>query len=219
MRIIFVRHGHPDYAKDCLTELGHLQAEACAKRLEREKIAKIFSSPSGRAYQTAEHVALPLGIEIEKCAFMREIMWGIEGEQPYKSGQPWCVADDMVSKGQSLMDVDWEKKEPFSKNKVVDSVQNVIKGFDCWLESRGYEREGRYYRVLNGNKETVLMTSHGGSFSAVLSRLFNLTFPFVCASLKPDFTSITIVSIEGENGSLISPTVEILNDARHIKNV
>ncbi len=28
MRIIFVRHGHPDYTNDCLTELGHLQAGA-----------------------------------------------------------------------------------------------------------------------------------------------------------------------------------------------
>ena len=33
MRILFVRHGHPNYEKDCLTELGHLHAEAAAKRL------------------------------------------------------------------------------------------------------------------------------------------------------------------------------------------
>jgi len=34
MRIIFVRHGHPNYEKDCLTELGHRQAEAAAQRLK-----------------------------------------------------------------------------------------------------------------------------------------------------------------------------------------
>ena len=33
MRIIFVRHGHPDYIKNCLTEIGHKQAEAAAQRL------------------------------------------------------------------------------------------------------------------------------------------------------------------------------------------
>lgn len=220
MRIIFVRHGHPDYEKDCLTDLGHLQAEACAKRLSEEKITKFFSSSCGRAYETAEHIAAPLKMEIEKCDFMREIQWGSkDGDQIFKDGHPWYVADDMVSNGQDLMDEDWEHKEPFIKNKVTDYVQNVIRGFDRWLASLGYERDGLYYRVHNGNPDTVLMASHGGSSSAVLSRLFNLNFPFICASLKPDFTSVTIVSLEGENGSLISPIIEVLNDARHIAHI
>lgn len=35
MKIVFVRHGHPNYEKDCLTKLGHAQAEAAAES-ERE---------------------------------------------------------------------------------------------------------------------------------------------------------------------------------------
>ena len=31
MRIIFVRHGHPNYELDCLTPLGKLQAQAVAE--------------------------------------------------------------------------------------------------------------------------------------------------------------------------------------------
>lgn len=38
MRLILVRHGHPNYEIDCLTELGHLQAEAAAERLCSEGI-------------------------------------------------------------------------------------------------------------------------------------------------------------------------------------
>ena len=30
MRIIFVRHGEPDYKRDCLTETGKAQAAAAA---------------------------------------------------------------------------------------------------------------------------------------------------------------------------------------------
>ena len=33
MRIIFVRHGEPDYARDCLTDAGRRQAAAAAERL------------------------------------------------------------------------------------------------------------------------------------------------------------------------------------------
>ena len=36
MRIIFVRHGHPNYEKDCLTDLGVLHAKAVAQRLKNE---------------------------------------------------------------------------------------------------------------------------------------------------------------------------------------
>ena len=42
MRMIFVRHGHPDYKNDCLTELGCKQAEKVADRLREEKINKIY---------------------------------------------------------------------------------------------------------------------------------------------------------------------------------
>ena len=34
MKIYFVRHGDPNYRHDCLTELGHKQAQAAAKRLK-----------------------------------------------------------------------------------------------------------------------------------------------------------------------------------------
>ena len=41
MRIIFVRHGEPDYANDCLTEQGRLQAQEAAKRLLEEGIEEM----------------------------------------------------------------------------------------------------------------------------------------------------------------------------------
>jgi len=47
MRIVFVRHGHPNYEKDCLTELGHRQAAAAAERLRHEGVEKIYSSTCG----------------------------------------------------------------------------------------------------------------------------------------------------------------------------
>ena len=49
MRIVFVRHGHPNYELDCLTELGHLHAEAAAKRVADEGISEIYASTCGRA--------------------------------------------------------------------------------------------------------------------------------------------------------------------------
>lgn len=220
MRIIFVRHGHPDYANDCLTEVGHLHAEAAAQRLSDETFCKIYASSCGRAVQTAMHIADARGMEIELCDFMREITWGpIDGAVIPHNGHPWYVADDMVAAGQTLMNENWEHEEPFVNNKVVSLLQQIGSGFDHLLAGLGYEREGAYYRVRKENPDNVVMVSHGGSSSAVLAHMFNLPFPFVCTTIRPEFTAITVVTLSGEEDSLISPRFEIVNDMRHIAHI
>ena len=124
MRIIFVRHGHPNYINDCLTELGHKHAAAAAKRLRDEGIEQIFSSTCGRAYETAEYTAKEYGLPIVKCEFMREISWGSVDNAPLVlDGHPWSTADAMVAKGESLLSCNWAEEEPFVRNKLVGYVQ------------------------------------------------------------------------------------------------
>lgn len=220
MRIIFVRHGHPNYENDCLTALGHRQAEAAALRLLDEPINAIFSSTCGRALETAEHIAKSHGLTIEKCDFMRELSWGsVTGEKLPFDGHPWLTADNMVSNAMDLTDGNWSQHPPFCNNRVVENVQSTTDAFDKWLVAFGYQRKGDYYQVLKCNSETVVMASHAGSSSAVIAHLIGLTFPFYCAKIKPDFTAITVIEFNGNDCELISPTVEILNDARHIKTV
>ena len=71
MKIILVRHGHPDYINDCLTPLGHEQAAKAALRLKDEGIEKIYSSPFGRAYETALHTAEVLSQNVTKLDFSK----------------------------------------------------------------------------------------------------------------------------------------------------
>jgi probable phosphoglycerate mutase len=95
----------------------------------------------------------------------------------------------------------------------------VAEGTDLWLSSLGYEREGNFYRVKKKNDQTVLMASHAGSSSALFSHIFNLPFPFICQAMEPTYTAVTIVSFGGEEGELIAPRFEIMNDARHIAGI
>ncbi len=217
MRLIFVRHGHPNYAEDCLTELGHRHAQAAATRLSEEKINRIYSSSCGRAAQTAQHIADMQGLQVELCDFMREIAWGSVNEEPIPhNGHPWKTVDDMVASGVSLMREDWANDKYFCNNKVVSHFSRVAREFDGFLESLGYKREDNLYRVCKGNSENIVMVSHAGSSSAVLSHIFNLPMPFVCAAISPNYTGITVVSFSDKDGTLISPQFEIMNDARHI---
>ncbi len=220
MRIIFVRHGHPDYINDCLTPLGRQHAEAVAMRLKDEPIERIYASTCGRAIETAEHIDAWKGLGVRELSFMREIKWGSTDENPiFEDGHPWRVSDYLVEQGQTIMNPGWKGEKIYRRNKVIESVEAIAENFDDWLAKHGYVREGEYYRVGNVTYKTVAMVSHGGASSAVFSHLFNLPFPFVCSAICPDYTAVTVVSFSEEEGALIAPKFEILNDARHIETL
>lgn len=222
MRIIFVRHGHPNYELDCLTELGNLHAAAAAERLADEGIEAIYSSTCGRAYETAGHVARKLGLDIVKCDFMREISWGSSDGSPIDfKGHPWDTVDHMVAKDASILERDWAIKAPFANNKLVQDVQRIAEATDVWLEGLGYKREGKYYRAcgVNSMPRTVAAFGHGGASAAILSHIFNLPFPFVCSVMGPNYTGITVVSFPDDKDCLVSPRFEIMNDSRHIEGL
>lgn len=219
MKIILVRHGHPDYENDCLTPLGHEQAEKAAIRLKDEGIEKIYSSPFGRAYETAMHTAKVLSQDVTKLDFMHEIKWGSsDGKEIYREGHPWDTSLYAISLGHSLMDEEWTKTSPFSNNVVFSEVERVAAESDKWFETLGYRREGANYRVIGDNTQrTIALFSHGGSSSALLSHMLNLPFFYLCRAICPDFTAITVLSLSDEKGMLTAPMIEIANDSRHIR--
>lgn len=220
MRLVFVRHGHPDYERDCLTELGHLHAEAAAERLMGEGIERIFSSSCGRARETAEHLAAHLRLPVEQRDFMREIRWGsADGEPIAEDGHPWTLADRMVERGEPLLNPEWMALDEFRRNRLLGCAEMVATETDAWLQGLGYAREGLYYRAGENTAHTIAVFGHGGASAAMLSHLFNLPFPFVCAAMGPDYTGITVVSLPDRPGELIAPRFEIMNDARHIRQL
>lgn len=219
MRILFVRHGHPDYELDCLTPLGHLQAIACAERLKQEPIRAVYTSSCGRAVETAQHIAAAHNLTIEPpLDFMRELHWGMP-ETPH-GGSPWRMISAMIADNQTLLSPTWKQEEPFCRStRLLEQFPAVEEQFDAFLSSLGLDRDGTFYRVRRKNDDTIVMTSHGTISTVVLAHLFNLPFPFLCASVSPDYTAITEVSFTGEEGALAAPFFELVNDCRHIRHL
>lgn len=219
MRLLLIRHGHPNYELDCLTPLGHLQAEAAAERLRDEKIDIFFSSTCGRAVQTAEHTASRCGKPVTQLPFMREVTWGYHGEPNEPEGHPWNLVDQMILQGKTLGNGNWQEIPPFSGNSICANVDLIAEGIDAWLENLGYTREGEYYRAGENTDKTVALFSHGGSSNAVLAHIFNLPFPYVIQVFRADFTSITVLRFPDTPGKLVMPVLELVNDCAHIQNL
>ena len=215
MKIIFVRHGHPNYVDDCLTELGNQQASLTAERLKTVEIHQFYASSCGRAYETACHIAEKHHAEVEKLDFMRELSWGKPDTEDFV--HPWILADEWVKAGKDVMNPAWCEDADYAERTTLKEYNTVVAKVDEWLCGLGFKREGMYYRVTKENRNTVLLVSHGGSSSAVLSHIFNLPFTFVCRAICPGFTAITEVSFDGVVGELTSPKFELVNDANHVK--
>ena len=221
MIIHFIRHGHPNYQNDCLTELGKKQATAAAERLRDCGIQRIYSSPKGRAMETASYTADALGQEITVCEFMKELSWrSSDGEPILANGHPWEVAGILASQGVNLSDTDWRSKEPYCRSLIVERIEKAVTGFDGFLAELGYVREGEQYRVVGESTDTTIaIFSHAGSSSAVLSHLLNIPFPLFCGAFPVNFTSVTTIRLSNRMGALFCPKMILFNDARHIEGI
>ena len=54
MKLIFIRHGEPDYENDALTPVGAREAELLVPRVKKMDAKEYFVSPLGRAKATAK---------------------------------------------------------------------------------------------------------------------------------------------------------------------
>ena len=72
MRLIFIRHGDPDYVHDTLTEKGKREAELLAQRVKNWDVSKFYVSPLGRAQLTAEYSLKLRGDTAETLPWLRE---------------------------------------------------------------------------------------------------------------------------------------------------
>ena len=223
MRIVVVRHGEPNYERDCLTPLGRKQAKAAAERLREEGIEEIYSSPFGRAKETAQAASDALGIRpIKVLDFMHELYWGsVDGTPTFANGHPWDIADALARQGWDLTRTDWPEHPYFSNNQVTASAAYVARETDAWLETLGYVREGAYYRCAREDDEqhTVALFCHGGSSAAALAHIFNLPFPYMCGTLHLPFTSLSIVRFTSVPGDKTLPVMELIGDGRHIEGI
>lgn len=222
MRIIFVRHGEPDYINDCLTENGILQAQKTAERLKDERISAIYSSPMGRTRQTASFTAEKHGLDIINLDFMHEIDWGSvnpETELEY-NGHPWTIGYEILADNQEYVGSDkWSEHHYFRDNICMKYYDMVSEKFDEFLAGYGITRDGALYKCDEEREETIAIFAHGGSGAVMFAHVFNLPFPFVLSSMPYGVCSVSVIDFTPQRGNIIIPRFELFNDMGHIAKI
>lgn len=222
MRLIFVRHGEPDYENDCLTENGKAQAKSTAVRLKNENLTAVYSSPMGRAMETASYTAKDHGLEIQTLDFMHEIDWGDIGETSDKlayDGHPWTLAYKYLAENSDAAgNGDWTEHHYFKDNRCMKFYDKISALFDEFLSGYGLVRKNGIYFCKEKRDDTIALFAHGGSGAVMFSHILSLPFPFVLTSLPYGVCSVSIIEFGEETGRMVVPRLELFNDMGHIES-
>ncbi len=219
MRILFVRHGDPDYANDTLTEKGHREAACLAETALDLKMGDCYVSPLGRARDTAAYSLKKLGKTAETLDWLREFpaTVNVNGNDEllrcypnvktnedgtFRLRIPWDMVPGYWTEHPEYMDrFAWRDSEVAKHSQIVSDYDNIARELDALLAKYGYIRENDHYRVEKENDQTITFFCHFGVTCAMLSHLWNVS-PFILwhgLGLLP--TSVSeVVSEEREQG-------------------
>lgn len=226
MRIIFIRHGDPNYENDCLTEKGEREAKLLAGRVAKWKnITQFYCSPLGRAKQTASCSLAAVGREAITYEWMKEFMYKIEDPTTGRQGVPWDFMPEYWTGIPEMYDKEsWRKTDIYRSNpELIPAYDEVCDGLDAILSSYGYERENNYYKNNNpvtadgiAKQDTIVIFCHLGVTCVMMSHLLG----FSPALLFHDFylapTSVTVLATEERRGSIAHFRAQVIGDTNHL---
>lgn len=197
MKLVFVRHGDPDYVHDSLTEKGKREAEILSGRIAKLDVRDFYCSPLGRAQETAAACLSKIGRTAVTHDWLREFPGYVIDEQTGHRRIPWDFMPGDWTKKPKLYDKDLWLTEPIMQTGDVEEVYTrVCDGIDTLLESYGYVRDGGMYRTKQGNEDTLVFFCHLGITFAIMSHLIGLSPLMLWQGFFVAPTSVTTVVTE-----------------------
>jgi len=219
MLLYIIRHGEPDYSTDSLTETGKKQANALAERLCTHGFDEIYSSPLGRAVQTAQPTCDRLKLPYKIEDWMSEgLAWDDFSVTDDDGKRDWafsCQNTKLINKDYSYDD--WFTNPVFSSCKsALGGYQRITKCSDDFLARLGYKREGKLYKGISPNEKRIAAFCHHGFGTAWLSHLLLIPPNIFWSSFDIVHSSVTILLFRNNPDGYTAPTCICLSDISHI---
>ena len=219
MRILLIRHAEPDYTVDSLTSKGRVEAELLSRRLARYQFRDIFTSPLGRARDTAAYTLEKLGRKAEVLPWLQEF----RGSYPDpETGERRVVAWDLKPRVWTgfpgIIDVrTWCDTPAFKGGNVREIWQETMDGVSGLLLRYGYIKDGPVWRCSRNTDFTIALFCHFGIAMAVLGFLTDIS-PMILwhrALCLP--SSVTEVVTEERIRGEVSFRMTKLGDLTHLE--
>ena len=198
MKLLFIRHGEPDYAHDTLTEKGWREAELLAGRIAPLDVRQYYVSPLGRAQDTARPTLQKAGRTAVTLGWLREFTGRVRKPNlPDQDSIAWdWLPQDWTTDERFFSDRAWSQNEAMAAGGVGAVYDSVIRSFDALLAQYGYQRQGRLYRAVAPNNDTLVFFCHFALECVLLSRLINVSPMVLWHGLCAAPSSVTTVATE-----------------------
>lgn len=242
MKLIFIRHGEPDYSIDSLTEKGWREAALLAERTKDWFVTEFYCSPLGRAKDTASFTLEKHQKNAIILDWLREFSYKITDPTTGRVGVPWDFPAATWTAKPSMFDQnEWVHTDFLEQNpQIAEEYPKVCQKFDELLLDYGYQRDGKIYRMPgaperfikstvteagtirnnhlpDGKEEPVLVFfCHLGITCILLSHLLNIPFPLLAHGFFLPTTSLTIVSSEERWSNEAYFRVQAMGDVTHL---
>ena len=221
MLFFYIRHGEPIYDPDSLTPLGHLQAQALAKRLARFGIDEIYASTSTRAQQTALPTAQLLNKEIISMDWCNERY--ASSELHVKVGEDdkfaWAFQQEeyrrlFVSEEVRSMGRNWINHPKLSRFE--KGIKRISDETNAFFAKFGYVHDadnGCYYYDGEDDNRRIALFAHQGFGLAFLSCVLDIPYPEFCTRFNLCHSSMTVIEFQANKGIVVPRVLELSNDS------
>lgn len=227
MRIIFIRHGDPDYANDALTEKGIREAKLLSDRIAKWPTQRFdfYCSPLGRAKQTASFSLERIYRHAVTFEWMKEFSYKIEDPTTGRIGVPWDFMPEYWTEIPQMYDREkWEETDIYRSNpELLPAYYEVCDGLDRLIGEYGYKRCHNYY--INTNKaehteelqhDTIVIFCHLGITCVMLSHLLGISPVLLLHGLYLAPTSVTILTTEERRNNIAYFRAQTIGDTAHL---
>jgi len=236
MRLIFIRHGDPDYIHDSLTEKGWREAEILSSRVEKWKdITQVFVSPCGRAQDTASFSLKKLGMEGTTLPWLEEIYFLVKSPDTGDTVGPWDWMPRVFNEHQDWFRRDWWNLEPFKDSPDgIKRYRAMASGIDAVLSHYGYRRSQNsddpllsapvYYTDHNSATSkgvavddiTLVFVCHFGMTASIMSYLTGIPMIPLLQHFFCPTTSVTVMNSEEREPGIAAFRTQLMGDCRHL---
>ena len=219
MLLYIIRHGDPTYVTDTLTERGKLQAEAVGKRLASAGIDRVFSSPMGRARETATPTCRLLGLDCTIEEWAHEVEDDRLTTYPDGTLKSISVLQNTVYRENGKINLSYDNAfecDGLAQSNIKNAADIIEVGGRVFLERLGYREENGVYRIIKPSEERVALFCHVVFTRTWLSSLLHIPMHLMTAGFQVTHTGVTVIEFKNNPDGYTAPKCLCFSDISHL---
>lgn len=219
MKIIFIRHGDPDYTLDSLTDKGVREAILLSKRVSKWDVKDFYCSPLGRAQQTASYSLEQVGRSATTYEWLKEFYYPVTDPTTGLTHVPWDLMPHYWTNVPEYYDAQkWLNSDLYQNTPgIAEAHKEVCEGIDQLIETYGYSRYQNYYKVNKHSDDTIVIFCHLGVTCVMLGHILGISPVLLWHDFYLAPTSVTVIGTEERYEYNAAFRIQVMGDTSHLK--